>query len=239
MKPTWKYLLYAGVIIVGGGLLFILIGTIKAKNTGFETKTLWDWMDLLIIPLVLALGVFALNSSERTRERETEKKRARAQQQIEANRHYEAALQSYLDRMTELLLKDKLRTARNKEARNVARIRTLSVLRGLDGARKGIVLRFLYEAGLINKDRPIVDLRTAELGWADLSYIDLQDADLTGAYMDHVDLTKTNLAGSVLVSTDLTEAKMNDAILEHVNLSNVKVSDEQLATVRSLKGATM
>ena len=64
MKPTWKkYLLYASLIIVGGGLILLLVETIRAKNTGFETKTLWDWMELLVIPFVLAGGAFYLNRS--------------------------------------------------------------------------------------------------------------------------------------------------------------------------------
>lgn len=64
MKPTWKkYLLY-GSVIVGGILLFLLEETIRLKNTGFERKTLWDWMELLVIPFVLALAAYLLNRSE-------------------------------------------------------------------------------------------------------------------------------------------------------------------------------
>ena len=65
--------------------------------------------------------------------------------------------------MAELLLEKKLRTTENKEVRNVARTRTLAVLRTLDGTRKGIVLRFLKEAGLIDKEKTIVDLEGADL----------------------------------------------------------------------------
>ena len=94
MKSRWKqYLLYASLMFVGGSLVFILIETVRAKNTGFETKTLSDWMELLIIPLFLAGGAFYLNRSERTTERE-----------IAADRQQEAALQAYIDRMSELLI---------------------------------------------------------------------------------------------------------------------------------------
>src|SRR5258706_13159532 len=158
MKSRWKqYLLYASLIIVGGSFVFILIETVKAKNTGFETKTLWDWMQLLIIPLFLAGGAFFLNRSERKTERE-----------IAKDRQQEEALQSYLDRMAELLLKEKLRTTRNKEVRNVARTRTLTMLRGLDATRKGFVLRFLQDANLIAKGKNIVNLEGADLTGADL-----------------------------------------------------------------------
>jgi len=50
MKLGWKkFLQYAGIIIIGGGLLLVLVQNVRAKNTGFEVKTLWDWMDFLII----------------------------------------------------------------------------------------------------------------------------------------------------------------------------------------------
>lgn len=164
MKPIWKkYLLCASIVIVGGSLVFILIKTVLAKNTGFETKTLWDWMELLIIPLVLAIGAFYLNRSERAVERQTSEDRAKLEREIATDRQQEAALQAYLDRMAELLLKEKLRNSENDEVQNVARIRTLTVLRGLDAKRKGLVVRFLHEAKLINKQKPIVNLEGSDL----------------------------------------------------------------------------
>ena len=109
MKQGWKeYLLYSGVIIAIGTLAYILVETIRAKNTGFETKTLWDWMELLIVPFVLAGGAFYLNRNERETEREVAQVRAiedrelaenRAilEREIATDRQREAALQSYLD----------------------------------------------------------------------------------------------------------------------------------------------
>ena len=73
--------------------MFALIETVRAKNTGFEVKTLWDWMELLIIPLFLAGGAFFLNRSERNNERE-----------IATDRQREAAFQAYLTQMKDLLL---------------------------------------------------------------------------------------------------------------------------------------
>ena len=33
------------------------------KRTGFGDKTVWDWMELLIVPLVLAVGALLFNLS--------------------------------------------------------------------------------------------------------------------------------------------------------------------------------
>jgi len=123
-------------------------------------KTLWDWMDLLIIPVVLALGAIWFNWQER-----------RAEEQIASDQSCETALQAYLDTMTELLLDKGLRESNpDDEIRSVARARTLTVLRKLDGERKGILLRFLHESGLISdKAGNVVALHEADLNGVDLS----------------------------------------------------------------------
>lgn len=37
-------------------LTAILVRTVALGNTGFEDKSLWDWMDLLFVPLALLVG---------------------------------------------------------------------------------------------------------------------------------------------------------------------------------------
>lgn len=256
MKQGWKYLLYASIVIVGG---FIFFETIRLKNTGFEGKTLWDWMELLIIPAVLAGGAFFLNRSERKTERE-----------IATDRQQEAALQTYLDRMADLLLKDKLRTSKDREVRKVARIRTLTVLRGLDGRRKDLVLQFLQEADLINKEKTIINLGRADLNgalvfigklrntnlseaflveavmnYADLSGANLAVADLHNANLQHANLADAAFYGANLIGANLSNARLKGAIFDNALLdsANLKFAQdwtvEQLSKAKSLKGATM
>jgi uncharacterized protein YjbI with pentapeptide repeats len=238
MKPTWtKYLLYGSAIIVVGTLAFILIETIRLKNTGFETKTLWDWMDLFIIPLALAAGAIFLERSERAVEREIAENRAKLEREIAMDRQREAALQSYLDRMAELLLKENLRAPENEEVRNVARIQTLAVLRGLDAKRKGMVLLFLYESGLI-ADEPSIslsgadltgaDLRGARLKGAKLMQTDLSHADLEGAFLWLVNLMGANLSEANLRETKLMQANLVGANLSKADLYKAYLVDAYL-----------
>ena len=90
----------------------------------------------------------------------------------------------YLDRMADLLLKEGLRAPdENKKVRRaVARARTLTVLRGLDCRRKGLVVEFLKESGLIDKP-PIVSMEGANLIGANLPNAELAGANLRGAIM--------------------------------------------------------
>jgi len=129
-------------------LLFLFIGWIvwktdRANNMGFTNKTFWNWMELLIIPAVLAIGAFLFNQSER-----------KSEQKIVAERFQEEVLREYLDRMTELLLEKGLLTSEpESEVRIAARAQTLTTFRILNGKRKGVVLKFLSDAKLIEKEK--------------------------------------------------------------------------------------
>src|SRR5437763_602783 len=86
------------IIFAGGLLVFLLIFTIYRSNgtcSGFSKKTLWDWFQLLIIPLVLAVIAISFNRVERKNEKA-----------IALGNQRETALQTYLDKMSELLLKE-------------------------------------------------------------------------------------------------------------------------------------
>jgi uncharacterized protein YjbI with pentapeptide repeats len=191
-------------------------------------KTLWDWLELLIIPAVLAGGAMWFSRAEHEAER-----------RIADDRLREAALQGYLDKMTELLLEKELRTSKEEdEVRAVARARTLTALRQLDGARKGTLLRFLYEADLINKDGAIIGLHLADLSGARLSGADLHMADLSRTNLGGADLRGTHLLGADLNEADLSEADLNWANLSGANLSEADLRGAFLFRIK-LSGATL
>jgi hypothetical protein len=87
--------------------------------------------------------------------------RAETDRQIADQRRQDETLQAYLDYIGELLLNKDMPLRQSKardEVRTLAQARTLTVLRRLDGERKGRVLQFLYEAGLITRYRAVVAL---------------------------------------------------------------------------------
>jgi len=126
------------------------------KDSDFQRgKTLWDWMQLLIIPAVLAVAGYVINltisrgeqaaTEQRAQsEREATEKRAETERKIADDNQRETALKEYIDKMSELFLhEDLLGSDPKKEVRETARIQTLTVLNRLDGKRKGSVLQFL------------------------------------------------------------------------------------------------
>jgi hypothetical protein len=56
-RPTRRHLLWAGGIAIGALFIVVVCGYLFGwKWTGLAKRTLWDWLDLLIIPAVLAGG---------------------------------------------------------------------------------------------------------------------------------------------------------------------------------------
>ncbi len=206
------------------------------SQSDLPDRTAWDWLDLLIVPLMLALLTLLFGLGQFYLEGRREDRRAKTEQDIATDNQREQALQNYFDDMSELLLGDRqLRTsAEGSEIRSVARARTLTVLRGLDGERKGQLLRFLQESQLISSTKPIVKLEGADLEDINLDGASLKDANLAGAYLRDANFNESNLEG-----TNFTGANFQGAYLYKANLKNAVVSEEQLNQARSLEGTTM
>jgi uncharacterized protein YjbI with pentapeptide repeats len=208
--------------------------------TGFRGKTLWDWLQLLsalAIPIVLAAAGFWFTWHQEKTQREVEDRRAQAEQRIEDQRTQDAALQAYLEYMSQLILEKDLRGSEaGSAAHTLARARTLTVLSALGPDRKANVLQFLYESGLIASTQPIVKLEGADLSYANLSNALLQDANLAGADLHGANLSDAFLPNANLTEADLHGANLSDARLEVANLQNTNLSDANLSGA-TLSGA--
>jgi len=144
--------------------------------------------------------------------------------------------------MGQLLLDKEQPLRQSKEedkGRTLARARTLTVLTRLEkGERKGSVVRFLFESGLINKDHVVLDLRGADLSGADLNGANLEDAnlflaDLSWANLIRADLNGATLSGADLSGADLSVAHMKGADLSMAILSGADLEDATLEVRKS------
>jgi uncharacterized protein YjbI with pentapeptide repeats len=153
-----------------------------------------------------------------------EDQRAKNDRQIEELRAQDAALQAYLDQMSQLMLGGNLRDSEeDSEVRTLARARTRTVLARLDGQRKGRVVQFLYEASLIVREHPVVSLSDVRLRGADLSHL-----DLSGAYLSGADLSSAYLSSAYLSDADLSGAELIDADLSFASISGANMSGTYL-----------
>jgi len=98
-------------------------------------------------------------------EKEKTEKREKFERWVGYDRAREQALQEYLSSMENLILQNGLLESINgNSVREVARARTLDILRRLDGDRKRLIVDFLYQTGLIDKPNPCVSLLAAGFG---------------------------------------------------------------------------
>ncbi len=192
-------------------------GTVTRTEEYQPGKTLWDLLQLLAalaIPVVVGFGAawFTAQQGKVSARENTDNQR-------------EAALQAYIDKLSELLLKEHLGcelpstkgelTQKEEEVRKIARVRTLTALEQLDGKRKRIILLFLHESELIDKDKTIIALNGANLDGADLNA-----AYLEGANLDGVSLKRTDLTAAYLHAASLHGAIIDKAFLDYAILSD-------------------
>lgn len=263
MQPAspWKQwvkrlrLALAVVGLCGLTVLLIVLGY-QVPWTGFKevgkpsdqyyqpARTLWDWLQLLIVPLALAVGGFLLGQSQRSRE-----------QEIATDNLRETRLQEYLGDISELLLDKHLRTATPaSEVRDIARTRTLVTLRRLDPSRKGELVKFLAEADLIGRDATthIIDLHEADLRLVTLNGLRLERVSLSGAVLERADLrgafigvdfAQAILSGANFAGANLSNCEMRSAVLRGTLLTAADLSeatlDEADLTNANLRGALL
>ena len=202
--------------------------------TGFRGKTVWEWMQLLIVPLVLTvLGLFLTTAQQDVRQQAIENQRAEAERELAAQQAQDEALQAYLDVMKELLLEQDLRASRpGSSARAVANVQTLIILERIDPSRKRAVLRLLTDSHLIDADAPLIETSTLALQAANAKGMDLSDTDLSRASLHYANLTRADLSDANLSETLLVRAELSGANLNGANLNGANLSDA------SLDGAT-
>lgn len=203
-------LIVAAVVLVPTAL--VLSGHLQ---TGFSGRTLWDWIDVLAVPVgaALILGLLSYAAQKTSQRAETER-------ELTIERAQESALREYLDRISGLVLDRRLRESdKDSPVRALAQAWTFGAFGGLDPQRKGTIVRFLHDSKLITRGEAIISLALA----------DLTRCDLTGSNLVGADLSRTNLMHADLYDADLSGADLYWSV----------VTNQQLAKAKNAIGARM
>lgn len=236
-----RFALIVSVVLIALLLMFWLISYIWWPDwTGFNSRSLWDVLDLAIVPLALAGGVYWLNRQQKDRELEIVAQQKARELEIANDQKQENALQTYIDCISDLLLNHQLREKAENSAlenstigvRSIAQARTSIVLRDLNDIRRGMLVRFLYESGLIAKNNPIIILKGVYLMQAVLTNTNLTNANLAGALLMGARLTGACLTGACLTGAHLMRANMTGATLRDADLTGADLTDAGLVGVR-------
>jgi uncharacterized protein YjbI with pentapeptide repeats len=236
--------------------------------SGVSNKTSWEWLELLLVPVLLAIGAFALENQADLRQQRLADERRESEILIEADRNHQGTLNSYFEQMKDLLLDRNLRESQpSDEVFSMARAITSTTIKELNSERNQLLIIFLRESNLITdktidntfpedmKDSPNplylfrnlnlsdTDLRGTDLSDANLEDANLRDANLRDANLEGTDLRDANLRDANLEGANLRDANLEGADLNRGALSNADLSDANLEgadlNFTTLRGATI
>ncbi|MEJ2353966.1 MAG: pentapeptide repeat-containing protein [Anaerolineales bacterium] len=191
-----------------------------------QGKMLWDWMQLLVIPAMLAVVSLWFSYSNR-----------QSDMAIAEQRLQEEKLNAYLAKMEGYILDRELLSAKDQENPaivQVAQVQTVTALRSMDRERRDLVFQFLHDSELIyfvltNASLADIDLSGADLSGADLRGATLHQANLSNADLSNTDLRKAGLGGTNLRKADLANADLREAFLWEADLSGAELSGADLS----------
>ncbi|CAF1217510.1 unnamed protein product [Didymodactylos carnosus] len=122
--------------------------------------------------------------------------------------------------ISELFMKDSHNLSENEQQNRYAfaSAKTMTTLEQIDGKRKTYLIKFLYQAGLLDKRKTVVDLSGANLNGTDLggsldtplslNYITLRYVSLLNASFVNVNLKDADFSGSILNGANFTSANL-------------------------------
>jgi Pentapeptide repeats (8 copies) len=211
----------------------------KWRWLGYKDKTLWNWMELLIVPIALSVGVFILQQSASDRDSRIADDRAKQQ-----------VLENYFNQISSLLIDKKLSNAApDSQVFILAQARTITALRELDTRRQNLLLQFLKSARLagfgtdpahgLDEDYMVngkkrtgllekAYLPGVNLSGVTISDVSLRETNLSNANFSNADLGGTNLSGADLRKANFTGASLSSVNLENANLRDAIIKEEQL-----------
>jgi uncharacterized protein YjbI with pentapeptide repeats len=228
------------------------------KWSGFQKKSLWDWLQLLVVPSMLAFGAFYLNYSSEARDKK-----------LADEQHKQEVVKDYFSKMQSLILEEKrIRISEtpseqikrdyysknsssskdqqklSPESQSIARALTLAVLDEVNGSQKGKIIAYLAEAGLIEQPTPAIRLNSANL-----KEIILEDINLDKVMINYANMTGANMTDVTFRNSDISYSDLSNSTLKNVNFNNPNYIEDQIKAPKTagvtkigsvnLKGSTI
>ena len=171
-----------------------------------QDKRLWDWLELLLVPLLLGASVATLELLEDRR------------QELNLNEQYkQQILRDYFKDLNDLifnedafsLLRESGSYDPRRELLGSRTVATLDIL-AEDRGRKIQVVRFIGNSQL----SALIPIRRANLAELDLSFVNLRKADLRVTDMSGTNFEGADLRGSYLCGSDLSRSNFQGTKLE-------------------------
>ena len=170
--------------------------------------------------------------------------------------NYVELLSSYITWISDLAVQGSFSAPVNQIIGDVTRARTLATLRMIQPEHKTILVKFLYEAGMLGSKngaatKPIIALNGADLKGVNLSHYQMEYISIISAFLNNANLSgaflfQANLSACDLVNADLSFATLNGANLLMADLTGANLNgasmlettilDEQLSKAVCIEG---
>lgn len=212
--------------------------------TGFKDKTIWSLLELLIVPIFLAIGAATYSQSQHSTEVE-----------IESERQKESAFQSYVDRIKNLVVELQTLDVDVESLGNIGAAYTRATLQQIDIKRKRMLLEFLYDSQLIGWTRRLSEEKLTQLIFLG------ESADFSGLVVDYrtssgirlalcgINLAQVNLSNSKLIGVDFHKAYLSSCNMSNssftfvdfsgADMSGINLSNTKWGELISLDGAEL
>lgn len=187
---------------------------------GFGDKTLWDWVSIAALPVLIGGATYSLKLS---------------QAHIEAIRLQEEGVQNYIERISALAL-DEHATNHPEMTLAIGRAQTSAVLQMVDHERAGHVLTFLHEMDLLQTFA--VDLEDMNFNNADLKELNLDGMDFEESILANADIENSSFRNTDLEDADLRGADLEDADFRGAVFDRTKMRGAELDRT-DLRGADL
>ncbi|MEM8862028.1 MAG: pentapeptide repeat-containing protein [Chloroflexota bacterium] len=178
-------------------------------------KTLWDWLELLIIPIAIASFSWFQNEAENSKRRDQYEEAKRA----EIDRKRQEIFENYLTKINKL--------SRQEEGKRTqsdlldARIQTITTINQLDAMRNRLILKYLREYELLQVSD--TDSQKISLENADFSFAELDGVNFDTIYLRESIFDNASLNGATFNNCRLMGAKFNDAQLIKAHFNDARL----------------
>lgn len=191
------------------------------KWTGFQNKTGWDFLQLLVAPVFLT--VVAIGLQEYVKQKDTQMTDIKIKQDT---------LTKYLDQMDDLVKGGLLEAKIGSDKFIIAKTKTVIAIQSLDRNRQHLVILFLESSKFNNtsiKTDPLFPMKWNKsdkvlLYQAEMSKANLVNSDLSGAALIGVNFEYANLGcDSKGQCSDLSDCDFRGAILQNAILKGTNL----------------
>lgn len=211
-------------------------GPYDEATQGPRSKTLWDWLELLIVPTALGVGAVIFQYLENRRERQW-------REELNQQRIFD----EYMDDISKVLSQQALdELVDDHKKRLLLSAQTASVLNRLLLERKLAILQFLHQANLITVRRPwVTDSEERKSGRSIITLRNaiLNNVDLTavGRYelIYNIDLSESNLRSANMNNTRISDCFLQEAELTRINLQESEIDKHCSFHNANMEGANL